>query len=326
MSLRVTLDVLEMVDRPAIDLDQLRRRFTIEGGVAPELKGVVTDRGSTTFVRVVVPGTRGRTAGGNAPTLGIIGYLGGVGARPAQIGLVSDGDGAVAALAAGLKIVEMWRLGDRLEGDVIVTTHLCPDSPVVPHEPVPFMASPVGPEIMAEHLVDARMDAILAIDTTRGNRIVNHRGFAISPTVKEGYILRVSEDLLTLQQHVTGQLPVVFAITTQDITPYGNGVFHINSILQPAASTSAPVVGVALTAEIAVPGSATGASSEHDIAQAARFAVEVAKSFGRGRAAFYDPTEFARLVELYGPMTHLQRRGAATGADAWGVDPSKARP
>ena len=88
----------------------------------------------------------------------------------------------------------------------------------------------------------------------------------------------------------------------------------------------APVVGVALTAEIAVPGSATGASSEHDIAQAARFAVEVAKSFGRGRAAFYDPTEFARLVELYGPMTHLQRRGAATGADAWGVDPSKARP
>jgi len=68
------------------------------------------------------------------------------------------------------------------------------------------------------YLVDQSMEAILSLDTTRGNRIVNSRGFAISPTVKEGYILRVSEDLITIQQKVTGRLPSVFAITTQDIT------------------------------------------------------------------------------------------------------------
>ncbi|MBP0651651.1 DUF1177 family protein, partial [Mycobacterium tuberculosis] len=79
-----------------------------------------------------------------------------------------------------------------------------------------------------------------------------------------------------------GIAPVTFPITTQDITPYGNGVYHLNSILQPAAATAAPVVGVAISAVSVVPGCGTGASHEVDIAAAARFAVEVAKEFGRG--------------------------------------------
>jgi len=32
-----------------------------------------------------------------------------------------------------------------------------------------------------------------------------------------------------------------FPITTQDITPYGNGVYHLNSILQPSIATTAPL-------------------------------------------------------------------------------------
>jgi hypothetical protein len=99
----------------------------------------------------------------------------------------------------------------------------------------------------------------------------------------------------------------VVAITTQDITPYGNGVFHLNSIMQPATCTDAPVVGVAITSDITVPGSASGTCQECDIEMAARFAVEVAKAFGKGRAMFYNPEEFTRLVTLYGPMKHLQR-------------------
>ena len=70
----------------------------------------------------------------------------------------------------------------------------------------------------------------------------------------------------------SGRLPVTFPITTQDITPYGNGVFHLNSILQPSIATPAPVVGVAICAESVVPGCGTGASHEVDIAEAARFA------------------------------------------------------
>jgi hypothetical protein len=43
-----------------------------------------------------------------------------------------------------------------------------------------------------------------------------------------------------------------------------------------------------------------------DIAAAVKFAVEVAKEFGRATAEFYDAKEFARLNELYGSMHRLR--------------------
>jgi hypothetical protein len=253
--------------------------------------------------------------GGQAPTLGIIGRLGGLGARPERIGFVSDGDGAWVAVSAALKLGCMHALGDMLAGDVIMATHICPHAPTRPHDPVPFMDSPVDIATMNEYEVDPAMDAILSVDTTKGNRIINHRGFAISPTVKEGYILRVSEDLLDVMSITTGRLPVVFAITTQDITPYGNGVYHVNSILQPATATTAPCVGVAITAETPVPGCATGASHAGDVELAARFVMEVAKVFGEGKCRFYDEKEYRRLVNLYGSLSHLQTLGRANRKD-----------
>ena len=95
----------------------------------------------------------------------------------------------------------------------------------------------------------------------------------------------------------------------QDITPYGNDVYHLNSILQPCTATNAPVVGVAVTTETAVPGCATGASHFADVEEAARFMLEVAKSYGRGEVSFYDEAEFARLQKLYGSMSCLQTLG-----------------
>ncbi len=280
-----------------------------EHGLQVEVIPMAGQKGSTDFVRAIVPGTAGKQGGGPAPTLGIIGRLGGIGARPAAIGLVSDGDGAVTAIACALKLGDMASAGDRLPGDVIVATHICPTAPVIPHEPVPFMGSPVDMAAMNRHEVQAEMDAILSVDTTRGNTIVNQRGFAISPTVKEGYILKVSPDLLRIMSTVTGRPPVVLPITTQDITPYGNGLDHVNSILQPATATGAPVVGVALTAETAVPGCASGASQVADIEAAARFCLETAKAFGLGACSFYDPEEYQRMVSLYGSMRHLQTLG-----------------
>ena len=57
------------------------------------------EKGSTDFIRIVIPGTQGKTLGGHYPTLGVVGRLGGLGARPERIGFTSDGDGALAALA-----------------------------------------------------------------------------------------------------------------------------------------------------------------------------------------------------------------------------------
>jgi hypothetical protein len=97
----------------------------------------------------------------------------------------------------------------------------------------------------------------------------------------------------------------------QDITPYGNGLDHINSIVQPATATDAAVVGVALTAETAVPGCASGASQVVDVEVAIRFCLEVAKAFGGSEYTFYDPQEFGQLVALYGSMKHLQTLGGS---------------
>lgn len=312
MALKYVLETMAMLDDPracGAAAQELFARYDWREVVVERVEG---PKGNTDFVKLVFPGTRGKRSGGSVPTAGIIGRLGGVGARPAQIGLVSDGDGAVAALAAGLKLADMRRRGDALPGDVIVATHICPNAPVRPHDPVPFMGSPIDMATMNRMEVDPEMDAILSIDTTKGNRIINHRGFAISPTVKEGYILRISEDLLRLYEAVAGHPPVVFAITTQDITPYGNGLFHLNSILQPATATSVPVVGVAITAVTAVPGSATGASHEPDIALASRFVIEVAKAFGAGTCSFYDADEWQRIQQLYGALSRLQTLGRDT--------------
>jgi len=308
MSLHQTLQVFELFDSAFIDGQQVVDLFTAFPGVNASYKRVSGPKGRTDFVRIDIPGAQGKAGGGSAPTLGIIGRLGGIGARPTRIGMVSDADGAVAAVSSALKLAVMQTKGDVLAGDVIVTTHICPDAPTRPHEPVDFMDSPIDDVTMNDNEVVQEVDAILSIDTTKGNRIINHKGFALSPTVKEGYILRVSDDLLRIMEMTTGRPAVTFPITTQDITPYGNGIYHLNSILQPSTATDVPVVGVAITAESVVPGCGTGASHEVDIAAAAKFAVEVAKEFGRESCHFYDADEYARLLALYGSLSHLRKR------------------
>jgi hypothetical protein len=283
--------------------------FEARGWREWEVQTVEGSRGTTDVVSVTIAGSAGKRAGGEAPTLGIVGQLGGVGARPAAIGLVSDADGAITAIACALKLLDLANGGDHLPGDVMVATHICPNAPIRPHSPVDFIGSPVDVATLNRFTVHADMDAILSVDTTKGNWVVNRRGFAISPTVKEGYILMVSPDLLRIMAVVTGQAPLVLPLATQDITPYGTGIDHINSIMQPATATDAPVVGVALTAETVVPGCASGANQPADIEMAVRFCVEVAKGFGRGECAFYDVGTFERLVALYGSMKHLQSPG-----------------
>lgn len=312
MSLKYTIEVMELLDHPKANGQMISDLFADFSNVEATYETVSGDRGSTDFVKIVVKGFEGKLAGGNAPSLGVVGRLGGLGARPSRIGFVSDGDGAAAAVTIALKLASMAEKGDRLPGDVYITTHICPFAPTEPHEPVDFMGSPVDILTMNQYEVLPEMDAVLSIDTTKGNKIINHRGIALSPTVKEGYVLKFSDDLLRIMEMSTGELPVTFAVTTQDITPYGNNVYHINSILRPAVATDVPVVGLAITAKSAVPGCGTGASHEVDVAQAVRFSIEVAKEFTRGQIDFYDKAEFSHLEKLYGSMKKLQTLGSVS--------------
>lgn len=302
MLVQEILDLYQVMDRPGRVAEAVAELFAA-AGTELQITTVTGDKGSTDFVKVRIAGA------GVGPTLGVIGRLGGIGARPEQIGFVSDGDGALSALAVGLRLARMRQNGDFLGGDVIVTTHLCTDAPTEPHDPVPFMDSPVEIATMNEYEVDGEMSAILSIDTSRGNRICNRNGFAISPTVKEGWILRVSEGLLDVMQQVTGSLPMVLPITMPDITPYGNNLYHFNSIMQPATSTASPVVGVAITSEVPVAGCATGVTNLTQLDQVGRFVIEAAQSYGSGKLEFYDPSDWEVCQKRYGKMTHLQTLG-----------------
>lgn len=80
---------------------------------------------------------------------------------------------------------------------------------------------------------------------------------------------------------------------------------HSSALLR----TDAPVVGVAITTESSVPGCATGATHEVDVAEVVQFCVEAAKEFTAGKCSFYDKDEFEMIQKLYGSMKVLQTRG-----------------
>lgn len=304
--LKQVIEIMDLLDDSTINGEKVANYLKKKGVQEVKVNKIKGQKGNTDFIKIKIPGTKGKTKGGEAPTLGVIGRLGGVGARPEQIGIVSDADGAITALSVASKLADMSVKGDRLPGDVIISTHICPDAPIKPHEPVPFMGSPVDTVTMNRMEVDVDMDALISIDTTKGNRIANWRGFAITPTIKEGWVLKVSNDLLDIMEWVTGELPKVCPITTQDITPYGNGLDHINSIMQPCTATSSPLIGVAITTEVPVPGCGTGASHPMDIEAAARYVIEVAKQYGKGLCAFMDEEEWKIILKLYGAHKNLQ--------------------
>jgi hypothetical protein len=310
MSWTHLLAAYDLLDDPLASGFAVKEFLEKAGADDVHVQPVTGEKGTTDFIRVLIPGTRGKSRGGDAPTLGIIGRLGGLGARPEQIGFVSDGDGALTVIAAAAKLLDMARKGDTLEGDVIVSTHVDPDAPTRPHDPVPFMDSAVDMGVANAQEVLPEMDAILSVDTTKGNRICNHKGFAITATIKDGWILRVAEPLLDIVERTSGLAPVILPITMQDITPYGNDVYHVNSIVQPCTGTAAPVVGVAITTVSAVAGSATGATDLHSVESAMRFVIETAKDYTRGICSFYDVDDFRRLQEQYGSMTKLRWQSA----------------
>ncbi|MDU3889562.1 MAG: DUF1177 family protein, partial [Serratia liquefaciens] len=155
MSLQQTLQVFELIDNAYVSGQDVVDLFASYPGIRASTLRASGPKGATDFVRIDIPGSAGKNQGGDAPTLGIVGRLGGIGARPTRIGLVSDGDGAIAAIASALKLAEMQRKGDVLPGDVIITTHICPDAPTRPHDPVDFMDSPIDDVTMNDNEVVA---------------------------------------------------------------------------------------------------------------------------------------------------------------------------
>jgi hypothetical protein len=306
VALKQVLEAFELLSGARVTGEAVAGLLRARGIADVKVERVQGETTSTDFLSCVIPG-----ADANRPALGIIGRLGGLGARPGMLGLVSDADGGIAAVAAALKLADMAAQGDVLAGPVRIHTHICPNAATRPNSPVPMMRAPLPARQMMAREVHADMAAILSVDTTRGNRLVNHRGVAITPVAKEGWLLPIPDEILDILGWVSGELPVTLPLTTQDITPQENGLPHINSIMQPATVGAAPVIGVALTAQTTVPGCATGVSNAGDIDVATRFCIEVAKRFTAGDCAFYDARVWQALVARYGSLQHLQTMGSA---------------
>jgi len=313
--LKYLIEIIDLLDNPNVDGDSVRKFFITKGldkYLTMSIERVSGEKGSTDFVKIIVPGKRGKYNGGDAPTLGVIGRLGGVGARPLIKGLVSDADGAIIALAVAYKLAEMSMRGDVLDGDVIITTNICPNAVVTPHKPAPMMASPASIFELLKREVDPQMDAILSIDATKANLIVKGSGFAITPTIKDGWILKVSDDLINIYMWVTGRLPIIVPITMQDLLPFSTPIYHINSIVQPWLYTHSPVVGVATITETVVPGSASGVTNINTLDETSRFVIEVAKGFTAGSVKFYDEKEWEIIMRLHGEIRHILTRTLPT--------------
>lgn len=88
MSLSHVLNAYDLLDDPAITGDAVVAWLKEQGAVEATSRTIEGPRGSTDFIRIVIPGSRGRSGGGDAPTLGLVGRLGGLGARPERIGFV----------------------------------------------------------------------------------------------------------------------------------------------------------------------------------------------------------------------------------------------
>jgi hypothetical protein len=320
MSLQSTLQVHEILDSAKVDGHSIARMLApyAAQGVEVTVKTVQNecpaDAGQTTdFISILIPGTNGKSAGGNSRTLGIIGRNGASGGRPVRIGLISDADGPIGAIACALKLAKMKLAGDDLPGDVIITTHLTKEVAIAYNDGVPFAGMPVSSATMNRYEVSPVMDAILSIDASKGNSIVKQRGFAITPTALQGYILRLAPDLVKIMESTTGRPAFTLPISQQDITPYDNGLYHFNSIMQPHVATRAPVVGVALTAQSVVGGSDSSANHEVDIADAVRFCLEVAKRFTCASpdspCEFYNATEWKAIRQRYPDLSVFQTYG-----------------
>jgi hypothetical protein len=302
--LREVLDVLDVLDDPkagAAEYAALLPAGVCKTSVDP----FSCELGNTQFVTYNFEGSEGRSRGGSARTIGIIGSLGALRLPGNYPGLNSDADGAVVALACALRLARMWTRNQVLKGDVIVTTHICQAGHPEPHDPLPFVMPPLAVDEAYRRLTRAEMEAILTPETCKGNRIFNQTGFAITPALKEGYILRPHVSLLHAMEMVTSLPARIFPINMQDITPYGNDIHHVCGMMLPGQFTKAPVVGVPLTAQMQVVAAATNVYQASILEATGRFCIEVATAYSNGDCHFFYEDDFKGMVARYGSMQHL---------------------
>ena len=312
MLTREIIDTWSLIDRPDSGGQVIADYFASQISrpeLQPRVDRVDGDAHSTDVVRWAIPGRAGKSSGGDAPTLAVVGRLGGTGVRPNKEGTVSDSDGAVIAIATALKLARAVEYGEPTSGDVEIITQICPSAPIRDYPVRGQMDSPVPVDDLLQRFESpSSADALISVDTPRSHYLLNHTGIAVTPTLINGVIMRVSEDLMNLLAQVTSEPPVALPITMQDITPISSGQFRINSIMQPGNYFDGPMIGLASISRHPIKGTTTGASRPENLEAGARFCVEAARRFGRNELNFVDHQQYEAFTSQYGNFGFLVGR------------------
>lgn len=83
MIMSQVLQIFELLDKPDASGAEVAQFLKNRGTKDVTVTKIRGKKGSTDSLKIVIEGKRGKRKGGEAPTLGVIGRLGGIGARSA---------------------------------------------------------------------------------------------------------------------------------------------------------------------------------------------------------------------------------------------------
>lgn len=245
-----------------------------------------------------VPYIKALYEGGGNKRVEVLGRLGAI--QMSQFkGLVSDADGAIIALTVLAELKRLEEKGIKLNLDVSFVTNVALNAKLIPHKPFDFMVPEVGLDDALKEEVDPKASFIISIDSTKGNRLAKFDDFALTHVVLNGYILRVSDEVVDIYNRVTGHEVYLVSLTTGDLTPLDFNVYHISTLISPWLYTTSPVLGIATVSKQMVPGYATGVMDLNMLERASRFIIELLKHIGLG-GKVYDEREYEELVKKLG--------------------------
>lgn len=76
MLIKQVMEIFDLLDSPSASGEEVARELERRGPAEITVRTIRDGKNSTDFIRIAVAGRAGKTAGGAAPTLGIVGRLG----------------------------------------------------------------------------------------------------------------------------------------------------------------------------------------------------------------------------------------------------------
>ena len=91
MLMKEIIAAYDVLDSSFVTGEEVKKYLLgIKADANVEVYELVGPKGSTDMLKVRIPGKNGKTNGGDAPTIGLLGRLGGIGARPERIGFRAE--------------------------------------------------------------------------------------------------------------------------------------------------------------------------------------------------------------------------------------------